>query len=176
MGEKLYPKLEELVEKMKRTGQFAEPLLTPSRLQRQVLAGRAVLRPNQPMLCCTAPGPIIAHVARRKTRDPLWQEVAQIWVDPEHQGNGLMSEIVAELIGKTPKSVRLFGITKVQSVMDLFMRSYLVPVTKCIVPEIEDWAAKVGLGDRLPETALRWTPTNPTEGERWLFMEVRVQR
>jgi hypothetical protein len=170
MGEQLYPKLEDLVARMRATGEFAEQFLTAEILRRQVLADRAVILPKPPNKYCTASGPILAHVARRKTRDPTVQELAQVFVDPALGSNGVMRCIVAQLIATTPPNIRLFAITKRLGVGSVLISYDFRPVTKRVMG-VEEWRARVGLGDRLPDSALPRSHPNPRDGERWLYLQ-----
>ncbi len=170
----------ELDEKMRQEkgGAFYLPLLSPSILQEQWAQNRAVVRPvripteYRGMIVSKQSGPILAHAARRESNHPAWNELAQIYVDKEARGNGLMKEVVCELIATTMPCIRLFCITPDGSVMRLLQGLYFRPITKAVMPGVGDWAREVGLdvGDRLPQTALRTGLPDIEAGERWLFV------
>jgi|GEM_PF-3624273 len=165
----MHPKWQDLLERMQATGQFSSKLLTHRVLCNQFFAGRTVLRPPA-VNGRFGPGPIRAHGALRKTKSASWMEIAQLYVDPELSGNGVMREIIGELMEKRRPGVRFFGITKVSSVMRAFVESGLKPTTKYDVPDIESWAAEIGL-DRLPESAKLRELSDMRRAGRWLFME-----
>jgi len=166
----MHPKWEDLVERMRALGPvYNQSLITPRALSSQFFAGRTVVYPRAHRLTF-AQGPIKGHVARRKTPDEDWQEISQIYVDEDLRGNGIVREMVFELIARTPRHIRLFGITSVRTVMSVFEECQMAAVTKTVMPDDEEWAEKLGIRHRLPESALSPDPPQPRDKERWLYV------
>lgn len=166
----MHPKWEDLVDRMRELGPvYNQRLITPRKLSSQFFAGRTVVYPRAHRWTF-ARGPLRGHVARRKTNDGGWQEISQIYVDEELRGNGVVREMVFELIARTPHEVRLFGITSVRTVMSVFEECQMRPVTKVSLPDVEEWASRLGIQERLPGTALFEVPPAPQDKERWLYV------
>ncbi len=159
-----------LVEEMRETGDFNVARLKQALLRQTHYAERSVTLPRTDNFVPRQP--IFAHIARLKTQDEGCQEIALAFVRKDKEGNGYLSEIIEELLAKAPPGFDYFGITKKAPVSKVFVRHGLMPITKAVMPDVEEWATRVGLGDRLPENALRTDPPNPIEGERWLFIRI----
>lgn len=166
----MHQKWIDLARAMNRRGVYYGPPLRPIDLSKAFWAKRAVIRPRPHNDYYFAPGPIKAYVARRKSQHLLWQEISRAFVCEESENNGVMSDIVYELVARTPREIQLFSITKVIPTMKVFERCHLLPITKTVMPDVAKWAKCCGLGDRLPETALSTDVPNPIEGDRWLFI------
>lgn len=166
----MHPKWEDLVERMRALGPvYNQSLITPRALSSQFFAGRTVVYPRAHKMTF-AQGPIKGHVARRKTADKGYQEISQIYVEEELRRNGVLREMVFELIARTPPYIRLFAFTSVGTVMSVLGECQMVPITKQKIPDIDVWAERLGIRERLPETAMRTTPPQPRDKERWLFV------
>ncbi len=165
----MHPKWVDLLERMKRLGVYNTNLLTPRRLSSQFFAGRTVVYPRAHKFVF-ADGPIKGHIARRKTDDEFWQEISQIYVDEDLRGNGIIRAMTFELIARTPAVIQLFGITSVRTVMSVFEECQMGAVTKATMPDVEAWAERLGIRDRLPDSALSQDPPQPCDKERWLFV------
>lgn len=159
-----------LEQDMRATGEFNLSRLKQVLLRQTYYAGRAVVRPATDG--CVPRERIWAYAARLKTKDPKYQELAWFYVRKDKEGNKVLSEIVDELIAGAPPDVIFWGISKKVAAMSVFGRHGLVAVTKHNMPNVEEWAARIGLGDRLPESALWTSPPEPKEGERWLFVQL----
>ena len=162
---------EDLAAAMLETGQFHAARLSHGKLRRAHYAGRAIVRP------ATISGvpwkPIWAYAARLKAPEisgALWQELAWFYVRKDKASNGVLVEIVEELLASVPVNVNLFGITKRGAAMCVFEKHGLKPITKAVMPDVEEWADAVGLGDRRPETALQTKHPCPEAEQRWLFV------
>ncbi len=165
----MHPNWIDLAERMGKLGVYNASLLTPRNLSTQFFAGRTVVHPRAHKFVFAA-GPIRGHVARRKTKDEFWQEISQIYVDEDLRGNGIVREMVFELIARTPPVIQLFGITSVRTVMSVFEECQMGAVTKATMPDVEAWAKRLGIHERLPDSALSLSPPEPCDKERWLYV------
>ncbi len=156
-----------LSETLKKVGIYNNARLDPRLLSSQFHSGRAIIRETPELVGHRT---IQAFAALWGTADPLWWEIGTIWVDPRLRGNGLLSELVTDSTSLAPKGGNLFLITSERAVMISGVNHGFRPVTKALMPDIEAWAATVGLGYRLPRTALQEIPPFPVAGERWLFV------
>jgi len=157
----------DLVRRMKETGMFREDRMDPRFVASNYYAGRAVLRGPNPSRRGT-PARIEAYTALVKTRDPNWFEIALMYVDEKLQGNGVAKGLLTEVRTKKP-GAKFFLISRDPAVWALARGAGFDPVTKRFFPEVEDWAKRLGLGEWLPDTALRDTVPRLNREERWLF-------
>ena len=179
--------LELLVADMLATGKFREDRLRqPGLLENLRLAGRSVILPD--FGTEELPEEIYAHVARLKTKNRCWEEIALAFVKNGYERNGYLGQIVRRLLKDAPPDLNFFGITRDLAVMKVFRRHGLRPVTKAIDPNIEEWADNLGISEILPDTTLlgelvtpsqiieaneRFLEENPAvDLPRWLWMEV----
>lgn len=172
----------DLYQKMIREKGFNLSLLSPDILESQFEKGASTVRPNslahklRKKLPIGDDEVIVAHGALRDSKVPWWKEIAQIWVDPEHRGNGLRQEMVYELMARAPPGIKFFCITTDEPFMNFLITLYFRPVTqRSAGPGMRPraWAKYVGLGGvrkRLPVTVMRKTFPKPRQGERWLFI------
>lgn len=175
----------ELYAKMLAEGKFNLSLLTPDILEAQFKAGVSGVRPSSLSYKLTKGLPIgddekiMAHGTLRDSKVPWWKELAQIWVDSDARGNGLMWELICELIARAKPGVQVFCITSDGSLMKLLERLHFRPMTQRsagpgMVPV--EWAQHVGIGgvkERLPESVMTESFPDekpPKDGERWLFI------
>lgn len=165
----MHPKWFALLEHMRTLGVYDQRFLTPRELSSQFFAGRTVLYPRVDR-GKFAPGSIKGHVARRKTKHPAWQEISQMYVCENMRGNGVLRGMTFELIARTPPNIRLFGITSVRTVMNVFRECQMRAITKAVMPYVEEWGEQLGARDRLPESALSESIPAPQDGQRWLFV------
>ncbi len=165
----MHPNWIDLAARMGKLGVYNAALLTPRNLSSQFFSGRTVVHPRAHKFVFVA-GPLKGHVARRKTGDEFWQEISQIYVDEDLRGNGIVREMVFELIARTPAVIQLFGITSVRTVMTVFEECQMDAITKATMPDVEAWAERLGIRERLPESALSPDPPQPCDKERWLFV------
>lgn len=165
----MHPNWIDLIERMCKIGVYNTKLLTPRNLSSQFFAGRTVVYPRAHRFVFAA-GPIKGHVARRKTEDQFWQEISQIYVDEDLRGNGIVREMTFELIARTPPAIQFFSITSVRTVMTVFEECQMGAITKATMPDVEAWAERLGIRERLPESALSPDPPQPRDKERWLYV------
>lgn len=160
---------EQLVEDMLATGEFDLSRLSHVFMRQTHYANRSLVLPETVRYVPCAP--IYAHVARLKTGNPAWQELAWFYVGQGHEGNGIMRDLALELVNATPVGTAFFGITKRKPVMRVFARLGLAPVTRSVI-DVQAWADDNGVPRyRLPETAGSASEPDPKEGERWLFIQ-----
>jgi len=165
------PKYWELLEiDMRKTGKFNPNRLKHVLLRQTCYAGRMEVRPATDGHVPREQ--IWACAARLKTKDPKFQELAWFYVQEGKEGNGALRDIVDNLIAKAPADIKYFGFSTELPAWKVFMRHGLVAITKYSFPGVEEWAKRLGIYDRLPETAFRTDPPAPKEGERWLFSEL----
>lgn len=164
-----HPKWHDLADRMRAIGVYEERLLTPKRLSSQFFAGRTVLYPRAHKNRLPE-GPIQGHIARRKTAHENWQEICQIYVDAQLRANGAMRNMLYELIARAPPQIRLFAITRVESVASALSECCFTPVSGATMPRVREWANTTGLGERLPETALSDARPSCEGGHRVLFI------
>lgn len=55
---------------------------------------------------------IVAHVARRKTEKPDWQEICYTWLAAGNRNPVVMETLLAELIEKTPPGISLVAFSQ----------------------------------------------------------------
>ncbi|MCR4325463.1 MAG: hypothetical protein NUV59_01505 [Patescibacteria group bacterium] len=171
---------EQLAEDMRATGQFHDARLRHTKIRQAHYAGRSVVRPAT--YNHVPRQRIWAHAARLKTRLPKWQELAWFYVAKGYDRNGVLREIVAELVAGAPQDLKFFGIGKMPAVIRVFLQHGLVPITKAVMPDVEEWAESVGLGNRLPKSALSEEAPDVEQilrlaqdeetAERWLFVQL----
>ena len=161
---------EEAVAKMLKTGKFNASRLKAANMRRVIYADRAEIFP--PAVRGVARFPILGIAARLKTKDKLRQECAWFYVVPELARNHVLQSLVDSLFAKAPEELKFFGFSTESAVWKVFRRHGLVAVTKHSMSDVEEWAKRLGVYDRLPETAFRTDPPDPKEGERWLFVQL----
>lgn len=159
---------ERLEADMRATGDFRPERLSHHKLRSNHYASRAIVRPHTVNLVPRER--IWAYAARLKARLPDYQELALFYVRKDREGNGVLREIVDELIKTAPCSLGFFGISKRLAAMRVFERHGLRAVTRRTIPNIERFAEEFGFRDRLPDTALGKGDPSPRDGERWLFI------
>jgi len=158
-----------LADDMNATGEFCHRPVRQAPLRQAHYARRAEVRPATAH--CVPSEPIWGYVARLKTRASGWQELAQFYVRKDKAGDGVLSEMANVLIANIPPRIKLFGITKNPAVAEVFARHGLLLITKAVMPDVEEWADEVGLGKRLPPTALHTDGHTFVEGSLWLFVQ-----
>lgn len=107
---------EQLESDMLKRGHFFASRVKHVLLRQTHRAGRSVIRP--PVVEGEAREPIWGHLARLKCADLQWQEIALAYVRKDKEGNGVLREMMAELLQATPKGICLFLITDVQVVIE----------------------------------------------------------
>ena len=164
------PKYWKLLEAdMCKTGEFDLSRLKHALLRQTHYARRSIVRPETHNFVPRSR--IWAHVARLKTKDPRWQELAWFYVAKEFEGNGYLTELAIKLVAESPPGIEFCGFTKRTSVMRVFGRLGLKPVTAA-THDVEAWVQQVGiLRKRIPNTTFRTSSPDPKEGERWLFVK-----
>lgn len=170
---------ERLEARMLRTGMFHSPRLTSRFLAKNFFTDQAVVRVRSVLVGGME---YCAYITWLATKDPMYCEIALAYVAEDLEGNGILKEILADLLKKLPRTpiqgksseewpqAIPFFFTKSPAMMSVVLRFGFQPVTKAIMLDVEEWAAKVGCSDRLPESALRTTLPSPKGGERWLFV------
>ena len=138
-------KWELLARAMLRTGRYWEPRVKPQLLSRHYHAGRTAVRiRSEEQLTVYS-----AYIAWLKTKDPSHCEIALAYVAPDLEGNGVLKDIMRELLDRMPSDLTPFLITKHPAMMRTATSSGFKMVD-CDTQEIETWAAKAGIEDRLP--------------------------
>jgi hypothetical protein len=130
---------------LKKTRAYFDQRITPESLAGAYFLRRAVTREIDEA--------IIAYAALWSSSHPQWRELGTVWVAEEHCGNGVMREMVNELI-----TVRLlpdeewFFITKDPRVIRIADWYSFKAVTTESRRDLLAWASEVGITTRLPES------------------------
>src|SRR3989344_3229332 len=118
---------------------------------------------------------IIAYGAIEPHENSAW-EIRRIFVAEDKRGNGhmrkvfemLMCMVVPAVLLRRTLDARLFLISKNPAVRRTALKAGFVVVTKLYAPRAVGWAKRVGIGDRLPETAKKeYLQPSGDDGERW---------
>ena len=146
---------------------YHEDRIAPQTLQKRFHSGHAAMRETSEVFGSRT---IKAFGALWPTWRPDCWEVGTLFVRPEYRGNGLLPEIMDELMRRAPNGSSLFFITKEERIMKLAPEYGFVRVSGTTYPNILRWASQRGLVCRLPKSVYKVGWPSPEPRERWLFM------
>ncbi len=157
---------EQLEADMARTGAFYAPRLSAHFLAHNFYDGRAIprVRPaGKRMECC-------AYIAWLKTPHPRYVEIALAYVADDLKGNGVLREIMAELLSTTPTGTLPFLITGNPAMKKVAAGFGFQTETPSCSHMPRYFAHLVGISDdRLPDSATRKAPRYVRASERVLM-------
>lgn len=160
---------ERLESDMLRTGMFHGPRLNSRFLAQNFYAGRAVVR-IRPAHGRTE---YCAYIAVLPTKEDRYCEVALAYVAPDLEGNGLLKEIMGELLTLVPRG-RMpmpFLFTRSPAVKKAAAGFGFSVQTRA---GFRLWPMMLGLEDRIPESAKLAAPRPLKEEERVLMTRFDV--
>ncbi len=167
---------------MLRTGMFHGPRLTSRFLAKNFYSDRAVVRVRADNPLRLGKMDYCAYITWLPTADPIYCEIALAYVAEDLEGKGLLKEITGKVLqllpripvkGKPPEEwprVSSFLITNNPAMMHVAATFGFRMVTKFTMPNVKEWAKRVGLGKRLPKSATARDPHHSGRRKRWLLM------
>lgn len=164
------PCWEDLEERMRKTGGYYLPRLSPRLLSSRIAAKRAVADFDG-----SYPGRVVRYGAILSgCNNTGWRELALIYIHSEFSYAGALNNLTTRVLGLAPPGTKLFAITRVESVACALFPHGFRAVTADTHPLVNEWAEKVGIAERLPTSALAPTPASFHDtyfrGERTLLM------
>jgi len=164
-----------LYDEMIASGEFHPDGLTVTQLMRDYLSHRAVVRTEGDRI--VSYGAVQIYPSEDAHLHGPYCELRRIWVAPRLRKTSRLCEDVVEMLltvvrMQGPNGGRPFCITKSLALGCVVGKYDFKPMTTLMMPHVGRWSKKIGLGDRLPDTALGTDMANPLEGERWLYLKV----
>ena len=129
---------------------------TGNRLDYRVLwqlyrSRRAVIRETDEVV---GPRTIFGFVACRPTALLEWGEVSTACIAPEKSGNGLLGEMLKELLAATAPGTKLFAFSDSEAFIAAACREgfYVASASVDVGLDVILWAESLGIRDRLPKS------------------------
>jgi len=161
-----------LSETLSETGKYYAPRLKPRLLAGRYYARRAAIRETTEVIGDRS---VQAYAALWRSSHLAWYELGTVWIGEDLRGNGLLDELMAEVVGLAPRGANLFLITPVEAIMDSAQKLGFHQVTTQTHSRLLSWASEAGIVTRLPGSVYPIAPniwSTPTAGERWLYLKM----